>query len=328
MNSISIENYDDAYLGTIFYKPIDESKIKNVNSTLPRLYEINDIEEVDVSGSLLGKYYYEVEDGVVGEGYLIGTDSTTNEYLSKMVESSKKEIENGTIQRDYKNANQRSIVSMTIGESWVSVVSKKLTWSLDYEGVHYGDFSEWYSSFRIVTNSYRYYLIAHETYVSLNHENTDDFRTSKLTYDFDPNSDQIELRDYQPKAKNPEQTITYGSDLSTEISSDGSMKVGAAVSSSYTTILESPKVYDKGNMAKDKVCIEFEYVDPWSEVDPWYSYNINQSMQTAIYVIREKRSNTSYVDMADTRIIQMVRDDFWPWNDKIVNFKYNLTYTI
>lgn len=57
-----------------------------------------------------------------------------------MVESSKKEIENGTIQRDYKNANQRSIVSMTIGESWVSVVSKKLTWSLDYEGVHYGDF--------------------------------------------------------------------------------------------------------------------------------------------------------------------------------------------
>lgn len=37
LNSISIENYDDAYLGTIFYKPIDESKIKNVNSTLPRL---------------------------------------------------------------------------------------------------------------------------------------------------------------------------------------------------------------------------------------------------------------------------------------------------
>ena len=81
-------------------------------------------------------------------------------------------------------------------------------------------------------------------------------------------------------------------------------------------------------MANDEVNIEFEYVDPWTESDPWYSYNINQSMQTAIYVIRENRSNTALVDMSDIRTIQMVRDHFWPWNDKTVNFNYNITYTI
>lgn len=68
-------------------------------------------------------------------------------------------------------------------------------------------------------------------------------------------------------------TISYGSDLSAEIGSDYSAKVSASVSSSYSTILQSPKVYDKGNMANDEVNIEFEYVDPWTEDDPWYSYN-------------------------------------------------------
>ena len=42
------------------------------------------------------------------------------------------------------------------------------------------------------------------------------------------------------------------------------------------------------------------------------THNTNQSMQTAIYVIRENRSNTVFVDMSDVRTIQMVRDHFWP----------------
>lgn len=328
LGTISVADYDDLYLGAIFFQPVDEINIEYENNAGLRLLETDEVEEVSVNGKLLGKYFYKVEEGVIGEGYLIGTDFTTNEYLDKMVDEAKEEIESGTILRDYKNANARSIVSMTIGDSWNSVVSQKLTWSLDYGGVHYGDFAEWYSSFRITTYSYRYYLLAHETYVAPNNNNTDDFRASKLIYKFNPNSDQIQLRDYQPKSKNPEMTITYGSDLSAEISSDYSAKVSAGVSSSYSTILQSPKVYDKGNMANDEVNIEFEYVEPWTENDPWYSYNINQSMQTAIYVIRENRSNSAYVKMSDVRTIQMVRDDFWPWNDKIVNFNYNITYTI
>ena len=178
LDTISVANYDDSYLGTIFYQPVDESKIEYVNNAVSRLSENDEVEEVDVDGKLLGKYFYEVEEGVVGEGYLIGTDFTTNEYLDKMVDEAKGEIESGSIQRDYQNANARSIVSMTIGDSWNSVVSQKFTWSLDYDGVHYGDYAEWYSSFRILTNNYRYYLIAHETYVAPNNDNTDETQTT------------------------------------------------------------------------------------------------------------------------------------------------------
>jgi len=314
-------NYDDSYLGAIFYQSIDESKIEYVNSK-SLLSEINEYKEDYVEGKLLGKYFYEVEEGIVGEGYLIGTDFTTNEYLDKMVDTAKEEIKSGKIQRDYQNANARSIVSMAIGQSWSLVTSKKITWSLDYEDIHYGDFAEWYSSFKILTDNYAYYLIAHETYIAPNNDGTDDFRTSRLTYNFISHS-QVELRDYQPKSKNPNMTISYGVDLSAEISSDSSSTVSAGVSSTYSTILESPKVYDKGNMANDEVNIEFEYHNAWSTDEPWLSYNTNQSMQTAIYIIREN-INTGYVVNYDFRTIQMVRDDLWFWNDKTVNFKMDM----
>ncbi|MEG1739056.1 MAG: hypothetical protein RR266_01185 [Bacilli bacterium] len=39
-------------------------------------------------------YHYQVEIGVIGEGYLIGIDLTTNKNLSEIVESSKREIVN------------------------------------------------------------------------------------------------------------------------------------------------------------------------------------------------------------------------------------------
>ncbi|MDE6442587.1 MAG: hypothetical protein K2L12_07560 [Clostridia bacterium] len=328
LETISENNYDDSYLGTIFYLPIDENEIPHNIDGISRLTETNEIQEVDVKGRVLGKYFYEVKEGVIGEGYLIGTTYTTNENLNIMIQNTKDEIVNGIIQRDYQNTNSRSVASMAIGDSWTSTTSKKFTWSLDYDGVHYGDAAEWYSNFIIVTNNYRYRLMAHETYISPNNNKTDDFRASRLIYNFKPNSQQVQLRDYQPKSKNPSMTITYGSDLSAEIGSDSSAKIGASISSSYSTILESPKVYDKGNMAKDEVNIEFEYVNPWTENNPWYSYNINQSMQTAIYIVRENRSNKTSYSMSDNRIIQMIQDNFWPWKDKTINFEFNIANTI
>ncbi len=309
--------------GIIIYKDVNSNNENEVSSVA-----LDNQLEIDIRAEIYGKYFFKIDDSTIGEGYLIGTNYTTAIDLEKMIDKVKDEINTGKLCEEYISTCSNDIVSMTIGDSWKSVVSQKLTWSLDYDGVHYGDFSEWYSSFKIITSNYRYYLIAHETYVSPNNDNTDDFRTSKIIYNFDPQSDQVELRDYQPKAKNPEMNITYGSDLSSEISSDCSAKVSASVSSSYSTTLQSPKIYDKGNMAKDVVNIEFDYLEPWSENDPWYSYNINQSMQTSVYLIREKKSNTKIVNMLDKRTIQMVRDDFWPWNDKTVNFNYNITYGI
>ena len=68
LDTISVANYVDSYMGTIFYQPVDESKIEYVNNSVSRLSESDEVEEGDVDGKVLGKYFYEVEEGVVGEG--------------------------------------------------------------------------------------------------------------------------------------------------------------------------------------------------------------------------------------------------------------------
>ena len=34
LDEVSVKNYDDSYLGTIFYQPVDESKIMHVDNTV------------------------------------------------------------------------------------------------------------------------------------------------------------------------------------------------------------------------------------------------------------------------------------------------------
>lgn len=322
LDNLDITTYDFDK-GIIFYKNIENNEYTNSN-----ISDISNSTDLNVIGNIFGTYFYKIDNSNIGQGYLIGTNYTTKENMLDMVNSIKEDIDSNQLTKEYKTLNANNVVTMSIGTSWQTELSQKLTWSLDYEGIHYGDFSEWYTSFRIISNNYKYYLITHETYVSPNNDNTDDFRTSKIIYNFDPKSEQIELRDYEPKSKNPEMNISYGIDLGAEISSDNDAKVSASVSSTYSTTLESPKIYDKGNMAKNLVNIEFEYLHPDLEKEPWYSYNVNQSMQTAVYLIRENKSNTSSVKMYDVRTIQMLRDDFWPWNDKYVNFKYTYIYTL
>lgn len=81
-------------------------------------------------------------------------------------------------------------------------------------------------------------------------------------------------------------------------------------------------------MALDNIKIEFSYKDPWTESDPWYSYNKNQSMQNTYYVIKENKSNQIPADSVDKRTVSIVRDDFWPWFDKTVNFNMEKTITL
>lgn len=256
----------------------------------------------------------------------MGTEFTTANNLNEMVNSAKNEIESGEIKRDYKAANSRSILSMEIGDSWKPDFSKKITWSLDYDGIHYGDFAEWYTTFTILTNNYLYYLFAHESYITPNKINTDDFRTDHMIYNFNTNSDRLQLRDYQPKAMNPQGTVSYGSNLGAEIGSDSSLSVSAGISSSYTVSFESPKIYDKGNMANNHVYIDFDYLNPWNNGDPWISYNTNQTMQTAIYIVKESRYGRTPTVMTDIRTLTIVRDNFWFWLDNSISFNYTFSY--
>lgn len=64
LEDISVADYNDLYLGAIFYQRIDESKIEyssqNVLS-VSKYDETIEVEEVDINGKLLGKYFYETE---------------------------------------------------------------------------------------------------------------------------------------------------------------------------------------------------------------------------------------------------------------------------
>ena len=328
------ENYEfkDDVKAVFFLKDIDDEIIKN------RIFETKSIKAsnyssedviIDVETISLGEYYVNV-DGIKIKGELIGTEFTKKTDLEKLVDTISLEIETEEFDRECKSRIKllSNSNSFKIGDDWTRSFSTKINGTMDYEGLHYGDFSEWKEGYYLKTNSNVYYLITNETYSIPNTDNTDDFRTSKITYDYKDNSSYYDIRDYGPKARNPEATISFSSSIGGEINSDGSSKIDANISASYTTIVESPKINDIGNMALDNIKIEFSYKDPWTESDPWYSYNKNQSMQNTYYVIKENKSNQIPADSVDKRTVSIVRDDFWPWFDKTVNFNMEKTITL
>lgn len=277
--------------------------------------------ETSVDLISLGEYYVDVNGNKV-KGEFVGTEYTTNTQLYNLVDEVSESIKSKEFELDYLNRiNQfTKSGSFEIGSNWIQSFSTKVNGSLDYENLHYGDYSEWKEGYYIKTNNYIYYLLTNETYSIPNTNGTDDFRTSGITYDFNDNSSNFVLRDYGPKSRNPEATIGFSSSIGAEINSDGSSSLNASVSTSYTTIVESPAIYDQGNMANDNVKIQFTYVDPWTEKDPWYNYNKNQSMQRTFYILRESLNNKVMATSVDKRTISISRDDFWPWFDKTVNF--------
>ncbi len=314
-----------------FLEKIDDSsvnkRIKNIKTLNNNSDEL--ILNVDVQTVSLGEYYVNV-DGSYVKGELIGTEYSNTSDLNVLVDKIITEIKTNDFDNDYikRNAFLSNNSSFQLGSDWAQTFSTKINASLDYEGLHYGDFSEWKEIYYIKTNKSVYYLVTNETYSTPNTDNTDDFRTSKILYDYNDNSSYYTLRDYGPKARNPEATISFSSSIGGEINSDGSAMINSSLSASYTTIEESPKINDLGNMALDNVKIEFSYVDPWTESDPWYSYNKNQSMQNTFYIIKESRSNKVASSGTDLRTISIVRDDLMPWYDKTVNFNIRKTITL
>ena len=118
LDNISRSDFDDSFLGMIFYQDINKSENKNYDR-LPLSNSISN-NEINVEGKVLGKFYYEVEEGVVGQGHLLGTNYTTTEYLNQMVESAKKDIQSGSLKQEYQAQSNltRSLSSISIGDSW------------------------------------------------------------------------------------------------------------------------------------------------------------------------------------------------------------------
>lgn len=316
-------------LGEIFYNPIkeDEKNNPNVEVQIRAAKQTTNLPEKSIESKKLGEYYFYTEAGKKVMGILLGTEHTNSIQLENLITNLSKDIQSKRLFSEIRASI--SDHSFSVGNAWTKSHSYKLTWSLDYEGMHYGDFSEWHDSYYAFSNNDIYRMFTHETYSAPNRKDgTDDFRTANIKYHFDPSDSRISVRDYAPKNRNPEVQISYSSDIGAELSSNGDVKISASVSSSYSTILNSPVIHDYGNMANNIVEIDFEYVNPWTEDKPWYSYNTEQSMQTAMYIFKENRFSQSHATVKDYRTITMVRDDFWAWNDRIVNFNYNYSLNL
>ena len=93
----------------------------------------------------------------------------------------------------------------------------------------------------------------------------------------------------------------------------GGVSINAGVSSSYTTLLTSPEIYDKGDLVKKYGKIVFSYIN---DEEKWEVYNTNsfrdyitkQSFQTSIQIYKTKKnalSKPKFLELYDSNEISM-----------------------
>lgn len=178
--------------------------------------------------------------------------------------------------------------------------------------------------YKLNTNNrtHDYFAFVNETYIKPNTHKTD-FRTDELIYKFNPTiGAKTELRDYQPKSKQPSANIGYSVSVSGETSSDGNSKVSSTISNSYSTLVESPKVHDMMNNYAE---IRFDYLYPFNNSGIFYDYNIGQSYQSSTFIIKAQKLNQDII-IGNDRDVTIVRDGVW--SNSIITFKLNSKITI
>jgi hypothetical protein len=314
-----VNNMNDSQLTFYVSDNANESVIESKNMLLQK--EENLI--IDVNLSLLSKYSMNI-DGKSISGEIYGTIYTSKEQLINQIEKVSVEYSNGIVRDSYESLSKSDY--LTIGSDWYELDEMKVDVSLDYKGTHYGDFSEWRTAYKLMTinTTHDYYAFINESYIKPDTYKTD-FRSDKLVYKFDPTIGAgTELRDYAPKVKGPEATVGYSVSVGGEISPEGG-KVSSEISSSYSTLVKSPKLRDLGNMANNYAEIEFDYLNPYDNSGQYYEYNIGQSYQTSTFIIKAQKLNQDIVIKND-RVVTIVRDGFW--SNTTVNFNVPGTFTI
>lgn len=271
--------------------------------------------EVDVDLSLLSMYDMNI-DGRTVHGEIYGTQYTSQEQLLSQIETVAYQYDTKIIEESYQSLSKSDY--LTIGDDWFEMYETKVDVSLDYKGTHYGDFSEWRTGYKLLTsnNTHDYYAFVNESYIKPDTYKTN-FRSDKLVYKFDPTiGADTELRDYAPKVKGPEATVGYSVSVGGEVS-EGGGKLSSEISSSYSTLIKSPKLRDLGNMANNYAEIEFDYLYPWDNSGQYYEYNTGQSYQTSTFIIKAQKLNQDIIIQND-RVVTIVKDQVF--SNKTVNF--------
>lgn len=286
--------------------------------------------------TLKGNYFFKFENLIVN-GEIYTSDSVSEERLNVKIKEIQAEIKDGSIMKTYSlskakaNANilnsTSSSNSLIVSNNWTIERLSKVTAVLDHKNKHYGDYSEWRTMYKLQgTIQSDYYAFTNESYIVPDGTKTD-YRTDKIVYSFDPTlGGSAYLRDYAPKMKNPTATIGYTASAKTSVNSNGEAEISSEISDSYSTLVSSPKVYDKGNMAKDYGEIQMQYLNTFDNKGQFYEYNISQTYQSSTFIILVPKSVTNDIIISDNRIVGIQRDSFWV--NQLVDFHMDGKITI
>ena len=289
----------------------------------------NDNQNISVDG-FIGANYYFLEDNEVKKGNIITDGNSQN------LKESIKKVENDLNMEAYSNYSS----SFEISDEWELLTEQKFDWRMEYENEWYGDFSEWGCHYIYEYNGVRYHLQTRESYITPGNDTnpnlsgleTTDFRSGAIEYIMEKpegiKSD-FQLRDYAPKAQNPEWTETSGisGSFNFSVGSSGiSLGITLSASFSYSCSYKSPNVLDYSNISQNKLDIKFEYFDPFDVSDEQnFQYNTHTSMQLCMNVWKENIiSPDNEGDCVDRRAITMMKDCWWIWDDRTVTFNYNI----
>lgn len=285
--------------------------------------------DLNIEGIESANYYF-LKNNKVTKGTIIsdGSEDNTNKTINKIADEL-----NSQAYSSHSN-------SFEVSDKWELLTEQKFDWRMEYEGEWYGDYSEWGCHYKYEYNGVRYHLQTRESYITPGNDTnpdvsgleTTDFRSGALEYIMEKpeglKSD-FQLRDYAPKAQNPEWTETSGisGSFSFTVGSDGiSMEATLGASFSYSCSSKSPNVLDYSNVYEDKLDIKFEYFDPFGTNDAQnFQYNTHTSMQLCMNVWKENIiSPDDEGECIDRRAITMMKDCWWYWDDRTVTFNYGI----
>ena len=275
---------------------------------------------------LTSYYYFKMNDIIVTGELYTSSDISESELYSEINELQAK-IESGEIIDTYKvNNNARNLEFVNVTGDWEEYDIRYVSAVMSDDGVHYCDFAEWRTIYKLTDSSYNeYYAFINESYITPNPDKTD-YRTDKIIYQFTPDvGGAAYLRNYAPKMKNPSVTLSYSVGISGVLGTDGQNLTGN-IDASYSTLVDSPVVYDSGNMTQNYAEIMLLYRNTFDNSGEYYRYNTAQSYQSSTFLIIVPASTTNDIIIHNDRIVGIQRDSVFI--NKLVDFEFSTKITM
>ena len=276
---------------------------------------------------VLTSYYYFKMDDIIVTGELYTSSDISENDLYSEINKLQAKIESGEIIDTYKvNTSALNLEFVNVTGDWEVYDIKYISCVMDDNGIHYGDFAEWRSIYKLTDSSYNeYYAFINESYIAPNPDKTD-YRTQKIIYQFTPDvGGAAYLRNYAPKMKSSGTTINYSVGISGILGTDGQHSSGT-IDASYTTLSDSPIIYNSGNMAQNYAEIQMIYQNTFDNSGEYYLYNTAESYQSSTFLVLVPSTTTNDVIIHNDRIVGIQRDSVLI--NKLVDFEISAKITI